>query len=595
MNNPRIWNIRVGNRRLLTPLFGVFVLCVVLAAHSTWYSNHNELPPTSDVAMHNISTLGYYELLRNPPPRFYEHFLMVDTFYPPVSHALSAVLGLLVGNGPRRAKLGVTLLFLPLFLFSVYGGARQFADERKALIATIFAGTSPGVFVSLHGYMLEMPVAAMVALSAYLFIKSKGLRSRRCALLAGLACGFGALTKFVFPFFAAGLFLASLLKDWSAKSAQRRLVLANGALCILVAAAVAAPWYWPNRTPLIQELTGSGFLDTFQTNGIDVSAQAWLQTATAPKSYAIPILNILNTAFNPLGAPLWLILFVVEALRDRSRRIKLVVWMCVPLILLALIPRKQAKEAVCFIPLIALIMAMGLAQLKTRLARYASMGVVLFGSAIGLVDFAIIPILAGPLPLSAAQQHASLNAGYYTRTINLENVMAPVRWTLLSAAARNYYTRPGARDQFEADRYFFIADGYGLAYWGPRFGLTSDPTRHLAENRRALIIGVFAETPLRDRNFRIADFVADWSTIRYWAALRRVPALVFQLSAEPGGCSWPVSVRPDFILTDTPIAPECKAALFNDWRPVKIWTHTYQDQSQLEMYQINNDVWTRED
>jgi 4-amino-4-deoxy-L-arabinose transferase-like glycosyltransferase len=477
----------------------------------------------------------------------------------------------------------------------VYGAARQFADERKSLIAAIFAGTSPGIFISLHGYMLEMPVIALVSLAAYLFIKSKGLRSRRYALLAGLACGFGALTKFVFPFFAAGLFLASFLKDWSAKSAQRRLVLANGALCILAAAAVAAPWYWPNRTPLIQELTGSGFLDTLQTDGFDESVHAWVQTTTDPKSYATPILYILDTVFNPLGAPLWLFLFILEALRDRSRRIKLVVWLYVPLLLLALIPRKQTKEAVYFIPLIALIMAMGLAQLQTRFSRFASKGVVLLGSAIGLVEYAIMPILAGPLPLAVAQDNPSLNAGYYTRYIDLENVMAPVRWTLLSAAARNYYTRPGARDRFEADRYFFVADGYGLAYWGPRFGLTSDPTRHLAENRRALIIGVFVEAPLRDRSLRIADLVADWSAIRYWAALRRVPALVFQLIAGPGGCSWPVSVRPDFLLADAPIATECKTAYFDKWRPVKIWTHTYQDQSKLEMYQINNNAWSRED
>ena len=585
-------NHRFGRFRLLTPLFGVFVLWIGLTTHAIWYNNQNEVRPVDDVAMHALSTFGYYELLRDPPPRPLATFLMIDTFYPPVAHVTAAVINLLTGHGGRRSALAVSLVFLPLFLFSVYSAARQFVVPRKALLVTLFAATTEGTFVSLHGFMLSMPTMAMIALAANLFVRSQGLVSRGYAVAAGIACGFGALTKFVFPFFAVGLFLAAFLRKFPYHPHLRRQIAINSFWCILLALGIALLWYWPNRVPFLQEAVDAGFRDNLRSVGFHHPGQPWLQSLLDPHSYLIPVLNVADVVFNPLSAPIWLWLVLMGLVRvDGRQRIRTALWLAMPLIFLVVVPRKQLKESLLFVPLIALTLAMALSQLRSRGTRFVAMGLIALIAAAGIVREAIWPAVAGPQPLKMAAQGRSINSGYYSYPTVVENCLKQVRETLTPDIARIRLRQKLRRLDLSADRFFYIAGPYGLVYWGPKLGLAMGPHDHLIRAHRGVSLGVFYDRAVADsveRQFRYSEFMVNWSTLRYWAAIRRLPILVTDLKYDQRGCEWPLNVPPDYLLSTQRVREVTRRLCLPQSHLVHLWTHTFSDHSRVYMYRVDD-------
>ncbi len=97
-----------------------------------------------------------------------------------------------------------TLIFLSSFVYlviltaSVYGISKIAYNEKVAFIASTLLLVSNGIFFIFHAFFPDFSLAAFIALSIYLLLKSDGFRNRKYSTLAGICAGFGWLTKWQF-------------------------------------------------------------------------------------------------------------------------------------------------------------------------------------------------------------------------------------------------------------------------------------------------------------------------------------------------------------------------------------------------------------
>jgi hypothetical protein len=169
--------------------------------------------------------------------------LTADAIHPPLV-ALVGAIGMLVGGVNVTAPtVAQDLVFVPLLALGCYGTATLAAGPRAGLLAVVFALGTPLVVEQFHVLMLDVPTAALVALSVWLLLLSDGFRRLPVAALAGVAIGLGLLTKQQFALSVAGVVAVVLLRGgW-----RQWRGLAAFALAALV---VAGPWYAIHLTNL---------------------------------------------------------------------------------------------------------------------------------------------------------------------------------------------------------------------------------------------------------------------------------------------------------------------------------------------------------
>jgi 4-amino-4-deoxy-L-arabinose transferase-like glycosyltransferase len=147
-------------------------------------------------------------------------------------------LGMLVGGvnvvAPTVAEI---LVFVPLLALGCYGAGTLVAGPRAGLLATAFGLGTPLVVEQFHVLMLDAPNAALVALAVWLVLASERFRRTGIAALAGVAVGFGLLTKQQFVLFLAGLVVVVLARRGGWRNWR-----GVGAFA-LAALLVAGPWY----------------------------------------------------------------------------------------------------------------------------------------------------------------------------------------------------------------------------------------------------------------------------------------------------------------------------------------------------------------
>jgi hypothetical protein len=112
----------------------------------------------------------------------------------------------------------------------------------------------PLLYAMSRSFYIEFALAALVALSLYLLLASKGFQQRGAALGFGLALGLGMLTKRTYPVFIAVPAVFVILRSSVPRSLWDRL--RGGAhvsfpdllIALGSAVALAGLWYFPNRT-----------------------------------------------------------------------------------------------------------------------------------------------------------------------------------------------------------------------------------------------------------------------------------------------------------------------------------------------------------
>lgn len=227
--------------RLLTPAGGATAATLLFLAISAWWVHVDRAVPNGDPARHLLfafADLGYLN-------HGQVGAALGDSTsqYPPLVHLVGAVTMYLTSVGIGKAVLALNLIFVPLLALGCYGAGKAVTDERGGLYAVLFALGAPMVISQFHQFMIDTPLTAMVAVTVWLLLASDRFRRRRYVIAAGVAGGFGMLTKETFAFFLIGIVVVMLIRggwrNW-----------ANVLICGAIALAISVPWYATNWAQL---------------------------------------------------------------------------------------------------------------------------------------------------------------------------------------------------------------------------------------------------------------------------------------------------------------------------------------------------------
>jgi hypothetical protein len=313
-------------------LGGVLVLLVLAAA--VWLTLDRR-PPEWDHANHLERALLCARDLRAGDVRA---ILERSAFYPPLALCLTGAVSFLLPV--EAAAVAVMLAFLGLGMAAVQRLGRGLADERTGTVAALLFATAPFAVYSILRLQLDLPLAAMVALTLAVLLATEDFTRRGLALAAGVVGGLGLLTKPTFPLYVAAPFLLLVARGG-------RRALPGAALALLVAAALSLAWFGPRLFGLGAQLEARSFAQAAEAGHPDPFTLAGLAFYPRWLGYEIG-LGALALAAVGLGAALvrrqWFLLVAVG----------------VPFLALELVQNKNLRYALPLLGGLAALAALGL-------------------------------------------------------------------------------------------------------------------------------------------------------------------------------------------------------------------------------------------
>ena len=265
-------------------------------------------PPAWDQSIHLRDSLIYERILRHPSDLgggvlgailrgSEEHPLLTPSgYYPPLVPGVTALLYRVAGRSYETA-MATQVFFLALLVFGTWALGNHLLGRPVGLAAALLLLAAPGIRVNAWEYMLDLPLAGMVVVSAWALLSTDDFARRDRSLAFGCLLGAGMLTKWTFFLFLAAPVLLAMARgfDTSAPTSvprSRRWV--NLALALLVGGTVAAPYYLPILPILVRKTVvhaggaADGFVSPFTLTSILYHLEAlprklfgWPLTVTA--------------------------------------------------------------------------------------------------------------------------------------------------------------------------------------------------------------------------------------------------------------------------------------------------------------------------
>lgn len=153
--------------------------------------------------------------------------------------------------GPSRsAALAVNMLALMTWQAALFFAVRRISGSSAvacaaAMLPLALQGPWDNIPGSAYDFRLDHLAMCAIGIALACGLLTEGFRSRRASIVFGAAVGLTLLTRFLTGTYFIVILLA--LMAWTARSTDRAPRLANLGLAALVAAALAAPFFWINR------------------------------------------------------------------------------------------------------------------------------------------------------------------------------------------------------------------------------------------------------------------------------------------------------------------------------------------------------------
>ncbi|HJQ97334.1 MAG TPA: hypothetical protein VJ826_03415 [Candidatus Polarisedimenticolaceae bacterium] len=223
-------------RRLLA-----YVLLLLCGSSLLW-SARDAAAPMWDQSRHAWNALRVAEILERGA--LHEIPAWRDGVYAVAAYLPAALAHLVFGRSYDVATAAMTLFWTPVLLLSVFSLARRLHgnDDLAGGLAAAWIAASPMVIDFAKDFLLDLPIAALVALALALLVRSGFLADRGGAIAFGAALGSLLLTKAAMP--ATFLLFPLGYAAWLAWRERRlRAFSVNAASACVIAAAIAAPFY----------------------------------------------------------------------------------------------------------------------------------------------------------------------------------------------------------------------------------------------------------------------------------------------------------------------------------------------------------------
>ena len=186
----------------------IFLILSVFGGNLVWVTL-NKVPPAYDFARHLYISFLYFQAFDWSSESLWLDLLSVEPFYPPLYHLLLVPFALVFGFSAYSAVL-INSICLGIIILSSYGIGLLIYDRRTGLMAAFLVSCYPWLSYVSRTPMIDTMLTAAVALSYYLYLKSKNFEDGIFSFLFALAFAGGIMVKwtflvFIFPAVIIGL------------------------------------------------------------------------------------------------------------------------------------------------------------------------------------------------------------------------------------------------------------------------------------------------------------------------------------------------------------------------------------------------------
>jgi 4-amino-4-deoxy-L-arabinose transferase-like glycosyltransferase len=344
------------------PLLGLAALLLFSSLLCVRVVNRDTVPLVADAAGYYRTALRLDRLVEADDISGAARLLLQPGLRPPLPQLVTVGLFRLTQERSQRVARHSVLPFLWILLVATYAIGSRLKDPPTGLVAAVLLGCFPQVIGFSRCYWMDLPLAGMTALGLWALLATDRFSRRGAALIFGCAVGLGMLTKYTFGVFLVGPLVYTLVSAWRATTRQpfsrrnRRLLLENVSLALLVATAICGPWY--------AHSAGAAWDNFLFNQGAGVLRARPIWTLGNLSLYSRHLctvqIGLPATALLLLALPL----FLRHA--PRSHRWLLVLWVGVPYLFFTFVVQGavRARFTLPYLPAVALVMAVGVMQFR---------------------------------------------------------------------------------------------------------------------------------------------------------------------------------------------------------------------------------------
>jgi 4-amino-4-deoxy-L-arabinose transferase-like glycosyltransferase len=307
-----------------------------LAVGNLIWISLDDRPLYWDSASHATSALRIADAFEDSVLRALARIPFLTGAYPPFYQFIVALFFLVFGKTIDAAQ-WANVPAIAILLAATYGIARTVLKPLPAAAASLTAGFSPMALWLSRETMIDFWLMALVTVAIWVLLKTKEFSHRGWAVLFGLSCGLGMLTKWTFVFFVAGPAL------WFARKNMK-----NATIAAVIAISLAAYWYIP----------GSAFLSGLLRFN---RAQSLTEGDPNPLSFEALIFYVRALEGSQLFLPLFVAFLagLVLLLFNFERRwIPILLWMMGGWLGLLLFQNKDPRYTAPLLPAVALVIGL---------------------------------------------------------------------------------------------------------------------------------------------------------------------------------------------------------------------------------------------
>ena len=304
------------------------------AANIIWIARDTR-PPFWDMAAHQMGAVQIYDAFANYGIRAFTLVPFLTGSYPPFYHSVVAVFYALFGKTIDAAQ-WAALPAIAILFAATYGIGRSLFKPFPSAVAAAIVNFYPILLWLSRETLIDYWLTSIVSLGMWLLIRSNEFANRKYAVLFGVVCGLGVLTKWTFVFF---LVLPAL---WFARKNFKNALIAAG-----IAAVLAAYWYAfaLDRLALLMNINNAGGANEGDPNVLSLQAMMFYVRALEGYQLFLPMF----VAFIA-GA-------MIVAKNYRPKWTPIILWLIGGWLGLMLFQNKDPRYSAPLLPAVALITA----------------------------------------------------------------------------------------------------------------------------------------------------------------------------------------------------------------------------------------------
>ncbi len=240
----------------------LFVIFIFHAINNFIFAKLDNVPLYFDEAgFYNLSILYHRYLFFWWPKinKIFHNFHSISTFYPPLIFIERTLFYAIFGVS-QDVSILANLVFLFVLIYSAFLIGKYINNTETGLLAAFLVSFYPGIYGFSRTNFLAIPVAAAVAFSLYLLLRTENFTNRRFSILFGLAMGCGLLIKWLYLIYIIPPILACFVISFNKyKKSDFTKVFTNFLLAVAMSSAVALPWYLPNIKNLMPQILDASY------------------------------------------------------------------------------------------------------------------------------------------------------------------------------------------------------------------------------------------------------------------------------------------------------------------------------------------------